>query len=169
MANLPLNFGLICGGFFLLLTLAAGIGLLVYSLNSKKKAGASQNWPAAPGTIIISEVRQGSTSDEDGNIKVHYYPHIEYTYFAGGQSNTSKQVSFGGVRGYNTAAQVEGSVNKYPVNSSVMVYYNPANPHEAVLEKAAGSGSKTALTMAIILLVISVLIACPLLIGLVRN
>ncbi len=169
MANLPLNFGLICGGFFLLLTLAAGIGLLTYSLSSKKKAGASQNWPAAPGTVIVSEVRQSSTSDDDGNIKVHYYPHIEYTYFAGGQSNTGKQVSFGGIRGYNNPAQAETTTGKYPVNCSVMVYYNPANPHEAVLERAAGSGSKTALTMAIILLVLSVLIACPLLIGLIRN
>ncbi len=169
MANLPLGFGMICGGFFLLLTLAAGIGLLAYSLNSKKKAGASQQWPAAPGTIIISEVRQGSTSDEDGGVKYHFYPHVEYTYFAGGQMNTGKQVSFGGVQGFNTPAQAETSVKKYPVNSNAMVYYNPVKPQEAVLEKAAGGGSKTAMTMAIILLVLSVLIACPLLIGLIRN
>lgn len=169
MANLPLNFGLICGGFFLLLTLTAGISLLVYGLKSKKKTITSRNWPAAPGTITVSEVRQGSTSDDDGNIKTHYYPHVEYTYFAGGQLNTGKQVAFGGVRGYNTPAQAENGVVKYPVNSSVLVFYNLAKPQEAVLEQTGGSGSKTAITMAIILLVLSAIIACPILIGLIRN
>lgn len=169
MENLPLNFGLICGGFFLLLTLAGGIGLLVYSLNSKKKAGASMNWPAEPGIIIASEVRQGSSNDDDGNVKIYYYPYIEYTYFAGGQSHTGKQIAFGGIRAYNTPAQAEASLRKYPVNSSVMVYHNPANAQEAVLERGVGSGAKTALTMSIILLILSVLISCPLLIGLIRN
>ena len=169
MSNLPNAFGLICGGFFFVLVFALGLGLLLYSVNSKKKAGESISWPAAPGTITVSEVRQSRTTDDDGNISIHYYPHIEYNYFAGGQTHTGKQVSFGGIRGLNSAAQADPTLQKYPVNSNVMVYYNPQKPQEAVLEKAAGKGASTARTMGIILLVVSALIFIPLLIGLIRN
>jgi len=143
--------------------------LLIHSSRSKKKAGESQNWPAAPGTITVSEVRESRTTDEDDNVKVAYYPYVEYTYFAGGQAQTSKIVSFGGTKGYNRPQPVQEELQKYPLHGSVMVYYNPQKPQEAVLEKVAGSGAKTAHTMGIIVLILSLLILIPLIIGIIRN
>jgi hypothetical protein len=169
MDQLPFNFAFVCGGFFFLLTLAIGAGLLVYSANSKKKAGASQLWPGAPGTVTVSEVRQSSSTDDDGHITFSYYPRVEYTYTAAGQSYTSKQVAFGGERGYGSPDRARQDLAKYPAGSAVTAYYNPEKPSEAVLERAAGSGAKTAKTMGIIVLVMSFCIACPLLIGVIRN
>ena len=169
MENLPLDFGLLCGGFFFVITFAIAIYLLVQSSRSKKKAGESQNWPAAPGTITVSEVRESRTTDQDDNIQVSYYPYVEYTYFAGGQVQTSKMISFGGTQGFNRPQPAQEVLQKYPLNGSVMVYYNPQKPQEAVLEKVAGSGAKTARTIGIIVLIISLLILIPLLIGLIRN
>jgi len=169
MSNLPFAFGLICGGFFFILVFALGLGLLLYSINSKKKAGESVSWPAAPGTITVSEVRQSRSTDDDGNVSIHYYPHIEYNYIAGGLPQAGKQVAFGGIRGFSSTAQAEPAVLKYPVNSNVTVYYNPNKPQEAVLEKTIGKGANTARIMGIILLVVSALIFIPLLIGLINN
>jgi hypothetical protein len=169
MDDFPLIFGLVCGGFFLLFTLGGGIALILYSQNSKKKAGASLQWPSAPGSITISQVRESVSTDEDGGTSISYYPHVEYTYTVDGQTYTSKQVAFGGVKGFNDTARAQTDLAKYPVGARVQVYYNPQKPGEAVLERVAGSGAKTAMIMGIILLVLSVLIACPMLIGIIRN
>lgn len=169
MDKLPISFGLICGGFFFLITLAAGIGLVLFSAKSKKKTGLSQYWPSTSGTINNSEVRQSASTDDDGNISYFYYPHIEYSYVVAGQTFSSKQISFGGAQGFKNTNQAQLILTRYPVNAGVWVFYNPQNPSEAVLERVAGGGSKTALIIGIILLVISVLIACPLLIGVIRN
>ena len=169
MDKLPLGFGLICGGFFFLITLAGGILLILLSAKSKKKAGASQQWPNVPGMISVSELRQSTNTDDDGHISYAYYPHVEYSYSILGQSYTSKQIAFGGVRGFNNPNQAQTALVKYPVNTPVQVFYNPQNPSEAVLERIAGEGAKGTKVIGIILLVLSVLIACPLLIGLIRN
>ena len=169
MENVPLNFGLLCGGFFFVITFAIALYLLIHNSRSKKKAGESQNWPAAPGTITVSEVRESRTTDEDDNVKIDYYPYVEYTYFAGGQAQTSKLISFGGTRGYSRPQPAQEVLQKYPLHGSVMVYYNPQKPQEAVLEKVAGSGAKVAKTIGIIVLIISLLILIPLIIGLIRN
>lgn len=169
MSALPLHFGLICGGFFFILVFALGLGLLLFSMRSKHKAGESAHWPAAPGTITVSEVKESRSTDDDGNVSIYYYPRVEYTYFAGGQTHTGKQVSFGGTQGLANAAQAEPLLQNYPVNKNVMVYYNPQKPQEAVLERTVSKGSNTARIMGVILLVLSLLIFIPLLLGLIRN
>jgi hypothetical protein len=169
MNDLPASLGLICGGFFFLITFVIGLVLLLNSTRSKKKAGASQQWPGVPGSIVVSEVRQSSSTDDDGHTSYSYYPHVEYSYAVLGQQYSGKQVSFGGVVGTGNPKNAQVMIAKYPLNSPITVYYNPQNPAEAVLERAAGAGAKTSKTIGIILLVLSALIACPLLIGLFRN
>lgn len=169
MANLSLLFGLILGGFFFLVTFGAGIALLVYSLTGRKKAGASQQWPETTGAIITSEVRESANTDDDGETTFSYYPLIEYTYTAGGQVYTSRQVAFGGMRGSSNAGEAQYAAARYPAGASVRVFYNPHKPQEAVLEQAAGGGEKTSLVIGIILLVISAGIAVGLIIGLSIN
>lgn len=169
MANLPLAFGLICGGVFFLAALGAGVALLVSSERSKKKAGLSQNWPAVPGIVIVSEVRESHSTDEDGHTSTSYYPHVEYSYTANGISYTGKQISFGGVLGRSNPSAAQDVVARYPLNAPVTVYYNPEKPSEAVLERALSGGGKAAKIIGIILIVLSVIIACPLLVGLINS
>ena len=169
MDKLPLGFGMLCGGFFFLLTLIGGILLIVYSEKSKKKANASQFWPNINGTITVSEVRQSSSTDDDGNTSYAYYPHVEYLYTLAGQNFTGKQIAFGGVQGFNSPGNAQVAISKYPINAPVWVFYNPQNPAEAVLERTLSGAGKVAKIIGIILVILSVLIACPLIIGLFRN
>jgi hypothetical protein len=169
MANLPANFALLCGGFFFLITLGIGVALLVLSARSKQKAGASLQWPATPGTVILSEIRQSSNTDDDGHTTYSYYPHVEYSYTVAGQTYTCKQIAFGGVVGHGTPQNAQATLAKYPLHAPVQVYYDPGKPEDAVLERVASAGAKGSKTVGMILLVLSALIACPLIIGLIRN
>lgn len=168
MEQMPFYFALICGGFFFLVLLILGGGLVFYSARSRKKADQSQGWPSTNGKIIVSEIRESKSTDEDGRTKVTYYPHIEYAYEVNGQNYVSKQISFGGVLGYNDPAKVRTTLDHYPVGSIMLAFYNPEKPAEAVVEQTSG-GAKWALIVGIIILAISSCIAIGLLVGAIRN
>jgi len=168
MESVPFYFAAICGGFFFLILLVLGGGLVFYSYRSRKKADQSLGWPSTNGKVIVSEIRESKSTDEDGRVKVSYYPHIEYTYEVNVQHFNSKQISFGGVLGYNDPAKVRVILDHYPIGSTVLVYYNPEKPAEAVVEQTSG-GAKWALIVGIIILVIASCIAIGLLVGAIRN
>ena len=168
MEKVPFGFALLCGGFFLIITLVLSGGLIFYSIRSKKKAGMSQSWPASDGKVIVSEIRESASTDDDGYTSYSYFPHVEFSYAVAGQKYSSNRISFGGVQGSSKQTKAQQTVNKYPIGTPVTVYYDPQKPSEGVIERSAGS-SKLAMTMGIILMVISFLIACPLVIGVIRN
>ena len=169
MDNLPLGFSLICGGFFFLIILAGGVGLLVFSRRSQQKADASLGWPSTNATIILSEVTESVSRDEDGDTSTYYLPHVVFSYVVGGQSYTSQVIAFGGKVGRSNPSQVQAELAQYPVGAVVPAYYNPAKPEEAVLERKASGGAKTARNGGIFLLALAGMIACILLFSLIRN
>jgi len=164
----PVLFANLCGGIFVLVLLVLGIYLVVFSLRSKKKAEESQNWPGTPGTVTLAEVKRSVNRDEDGNESYDYFPKVEYTYLVGGETLTGKRLAFGGILAQKNPASVQKTLERYPVGGQVTVYYDPNKPSDAVLERQAG-GLKWGLIIGIICLVLSLCIACPLLIGLIRN
>jgi hypothetical protein len=104
----PFLFGSLCFGFFVLVLMALGIYLVVFSLRSKKKAEDSQNWPGTPGTITLTEVKRSVNRDDDGNESYAYYPKVEYTYQVGGETLTGKR-----------PASVQNDLERYPVGGQV--------------------------------------------------
>jgi hypothetical protein len=151
--------GIICGGFFLLLFGAIGILLIFKSVNDKKKVGASANWPSTTGSITRSSVAESVSTSNDDNI-THYYPQVTYTYQVAGTTFEGKHIMFGAVEsGSHTKAQA--TIALYPVGKSVSVYYNPADPKEAVLERQ----SKSSNIMLILGIVFLVMALCTLCIG----
>lgn len=169
MSNVvPLGMALLCGGIFIVAVGAVGVFLVVYALRSRQKAAASQTWPSVQGYIIQSEVRQTTSTDDNGRVRVAYYPAIAYDYEVAGQTYTGKQIAFGGVRGESSPERARAVLARYPGGAGVTVVYNPEKPSEAVLERAAGE-AKLALIGGIICLALAVCIACPLAIGVLRN
>lgn len=164
----PLLFAVLCGGFFLLVLLGLGIYLIIFSIRSKKKTEDSQNWPSTTGTVTLAEARKSITRDSDGDERVSYYPHVEFTYQIGDQTYNGKRISFGGVVGKNNQAAVQQSLASYTPGSQVTVFYNPQDTSEAVLERKAG-GFKGGLAAGIICVVLAACIACGLLVALISN
>ena len=158
------KFGPFIGILLELALIGLGIMLIRKHTKSKQKAAEALNWPTVLGIVTRSEIERRESSDEDGT-SYSYTPNIEYEYQVGGQNYSSKQVAFGGFSGTGSQKPAEKVVYKYPLNDSVSVYYNPANPHEAVLEQKLGSGAKGALIGGIILIVVSLLMGLPILIA----
>ena len=101
------------------------------------------------------------------NIGKYHFRGIEYTYQVSGQAYSSKRMVFGALKGYGNPAKAEADLQAYPLGEQITVYYDPEKPSEAVLERKAGALSGM-LVIGIICLVLSVCIACPLLIGVIN-
>jgi hypothetical protein len=62
-------------------------------------------------------------------------PRIRYSYPVDGREHESSQINFWGVVGGSQSA-AERTTRRYPQGAQVTVYYNPQDPHEAVLDRA---------------------------------
>jgi hypothetical protein len=153
-------FGLFCGGIFILAFAGAGVFLLVKSFKDRKKAEASQGWPTTQGQIIAARISESTSTDSDGDRSTSYSPAVEYTYNVAGQEYKGNKVAFGFTQGYGRYAKAQAALARYPLGAQVTVFYDPANPADAVLERKAG-GSTISLVMGIIFILVSLCLGCP--------
>ena len=126
----------LAGAIFLLL----GLGVVYYGYRLIRKARASTEWPAAQGTVESSavDVKRERERDSDGDVhyETKYIPRIVYRYQVEGTDYYGEQISFGNTssRSPNWAYRIR---DQYSPGMEVSVYYDPANPQEAVLQPGA--------------------------------
>lgn len=116
-------------GLFLL-----GAAFLNYGISEIKQAKRSVDWPSVSGTVTTSEKEKRTTTEGTGSSKrtvTYYSAIIDYTYQVDGKTHTSNRIAFGGQNRHQTTELL----NRYPLNKSVDVFYDPDQPAEAVLEK----------------------------------
>ncbi|MEM9157539.1 MAG: DUF3592 domain-containing protein [Verrucomicrobiota bacterium] len=111
---------------------ALGIILSTYTIGKYLQAKASLNWPNTVGKILKSEIIE-STSGTRSSRRI-YKANVDYTYCVNDVFYDNNVVSAfqysTSIR--NQAAQV---VRRYPAGKEVEVYYKPAKPEVATLEK----------------------------------
>lgn len=90
----------------------------------------SQAWASSAGVVIKSRV------EVSGGETTSVYPKIVYEYGVGGQTYQNDNIRPGDDH-YNAmvGSRAYDIVDKYPVGSAVIVYYNPANPAQSSLER----------------------------------
>lgn len=120
----------VMGAIFALVA-AILIGIGVYG---RGRAQASRQWPMVLGQVVSSRVTSSSSS-EGGTT---YEPDIRYAYDVGGRAYSSNRVVFGGFSGTGNPRDAQKHTTRYPAGAVVQVYYNPANPQDATLERRAG-------------------------------
>lgn len=123
-ATLLLTVGIIVFVLFIL----NAIFLTIIFFMRRKMAAVSQ-WPSTMGVVQMSTIEQRSSDDGYTD-----YPVIQYSYQIGGQTYQSMKLAPGPEVGGTGARKV---VAKYPSGAQVMVFYNPQNPSDAVLERKA--------------------------------
>ena len=96
---------------------------------TQRRMKAVQSWSSAMGTVLASYLERRSSSDGSTN-----YPVVQYSYQVGGQMYQGAKIAPGMEVGGTGAGKV---VNRYPQGAQVMVFYDPNNPSDAVLEKKA--------------------------------
>jgi len=123
--QLLLTVGII--GFVLLFLNAVFLGIIFFM---RRKMAAVSQWPSTMGSVLSSRIEQRSSS-EGGYTD---YPVVQYSYQVGGQTFQTIKLAPGPEVGGTGARKV---VARYPAGAQVMVFYNPQNPAEAVLERKA--------------------------------
>ena len=93
----------------------------------------SESWPASQGTVMSSWVH-GETIDADGLTFGKYYPEVRYLYRVFGSEYQGNKIMFGSQPAIQQS-KAEATISNYPEGSSVMVYYDPNQPSNAVLER----------------------------------
>ncbi len=104
------------------------IGVLVFGIWYwlRRRIRRTMNWEQTSGSVIESRLEQSGVG-EDTQINAH----LVYSYTVNGTSLRASSVN---IIGFRTAF---GIVRKYPVGKAVDVYFDPANPGSAVLERGS--------------------------------
>ena len=123
--DLLLTIGII--GVVLLILNVIFLGIIFFM---RRKMAAVSQWPSTMGTVLMSTLERRYSS-ESGTVD---YPVVQYSYQVGGKNYQGSRLAPGPEVGGTGAGKV---VARYPIGAQVMVFYNPQNPTEAVLERKA--------------------------------
>lgn len=113
-------------GCVLLILNAVFLGVIFFM---RRRMAVVSQWPSTMGTVMMSTVDRRSTSEGYTD-----YPVVQYSYQVGGQSYQSYKLAPGPEIGGTGARKVVG---RYPAGAQVMVFYNPQNASDSVLERKA--------------------------------
>ena len=88
---------------------------------------------ANDGTVITSRVVSRTTNEHGANNSdLTNTPLVEYEYQVNDQSFRGDRIMIGGGK---SEVELEYVLGRYPLGAKVVVYYNPADPQQAVLER----------------------------------
>jgi len=122
--TLLLTVGII--GFVLLILNVVFLGVIFFM---RKRMAVVSQWPSTLGTVMMSRTETRSSGEGYTD-----YPVVQYSYQVGGRAYQNMKLAPGPEVGGSGARKV---VAKYPAGAQVMVFYDPQNPAEAVLERNA--------------------------------
>jgi hypothetical protein len=139
--------------------LVIGVIFLIMWLFGRIKIRAARDWPSVSGKILFGTVERRRSRGSRSGSSHSYYPSIVYEYTVNGQRYQNNRVTLGSEVGRGSYAAVERKVARYPVGSSVEVFYNPDNPLDAALEKTAPAGNIFLLIALLMLAILACTIA----------
>lgn len=118
------------------------IGLLLFLFGwfQFRKVRASRSWPSVQGRIVAAKVDSSvSRGGEDEADTTSFFPAIQYEYQVGSELYRSDRIAFNQTA-YQNNQKAEQALRAFPVGGIVQVFYNPAQPSAAVLERKAPAG-----------------------------
>ena len=134
--------GLLLGPWYYVVVFIAGYGMLVGGFYLVAKEHVSKHWPTTQGRIIASKVVAVQSFDS-GDEPV---PNVRYKYSVDGHKFQGDKISLTSkspfswksvtktLRETQSYSSAEKIIKRYPIGSKVLVYYNPRNPKESVLQ-----------------------------------
>jgi hypothetical protein len=126
----------VAAGFLLLI----GAALMIFGVAFVGEANASAGWSATTGWVEHVRVTWDNVGRSRPSVVREYYYVVTYSYSVNGERYTGTRSSLGG--GSNAAGRTFDSEDEaraaaaanYRVGQDVPVYYDPADPAEAVLQ-----------------------------------
>ena len=127
--NLPLAFGIVFGGLFVLI----GLPLATIGFQTLRKWFASRHWVEVPARITACEIREVRRFED----QIMFQSEVEYTFPCASGEMTGKDLAFA-AKLYSKRDQAAKAVSRYPVGMVVTAYYDPDDPAHAVLMRHGG-------------------------------
>lgn len=140
-----------CGSFALLIA-----GVIVVAVVVKlREIRRAKRWPSTAGRVIASRVQSRRKQPGDAGYDFHdtevtNEPFVEYEYAVGGRTYSCSRVTIGDM---TSASELGTILGRYPVGTAVTVYYDPADPSKAVLERDLPKGTLWAIGCVLALVV----------------
>ena len=117
-----------------------GFGVLLIGLFKVRKVRASRSWSHTTGTITKSSVREEFTQgSQDSPDSWTYTPEVGYEFQAEGRTVSGDRIGFDR-KGYQKLPDAQAVARRYQVGLRTPVFFDPAKPTDAVLERSSGSG-----------------------------
>jgi hypothetical protein len=112
----------------------------------------------------MSYVEPRRSYSSEGGDSTSYYAVVLYEYVVNGQRYQSNRIRFGLEVGSGWTGMAQKVVDKYPAGSVVQVYYNPADPTDAVLERSAETSNRI-LTCIVVVIILTLVATAVMMIG----
>jgi hypothetical protein len=108
------------------------VTLTIFTVIAVRKRRAVGHWACATATVVESVAVWGATNS-GGRSAWTWLPRFTYQYVAGGQVYRGSRIAF-----YRrcTGSCAQELVARHPAGSQVQVYYDPARPAEAVMDRS---------------------------------
>ncbi|MER9230850.1 DUF3592 domain-containing protein [Mesorhizobium sp. M0622] len=131
---------------FLLIGFACAVAgmLSLVTFLKWREVRAVSRWSPTPGKIVSSRVEarevtsSGSGSDSRGSTEMRNFPAITFEYKVNGKKFRSSHYSVRENLGNFAVAEI---LARFPNGAGVTVFYNPADPAKAVIERTMPDGS----------------------------
>ncbi len=136
----------------------AAVGLLVIAVTVQLRARRSMRWLSTTGRVSSATVDVRVDGGANGRSTL-YCPMIAYEYQVEGRDYLQNRLLIGAPVSSNFRSRAQKWVDRYPEGSAVTVYYNPADPSEAVLERRAGGPVMLFWGAAAILIAVAVVVS----------
>ena len=92
----------------------------------------TRHWSQTHGTVITSRVVSRRMGNRQSHTDLTHTPFVEYEYQVNDRKYCGSRIMIGGGQ---SEVELEGVLNRYPLGASVVVFYNPADPQQAVLQR----------------------------------
>ena len=99
------------------------------------RAHEARSWPSTVGTVVYSQVETTRRGGRRSDLRRDYYANVGTQFSAGGAVDTTWRVGL--TRGADRPEVARAVAARYPVGAQVTVFYDPARPWAAVLEREA--------------------------------
>jgi Protein of unknown function (DUF3592) len=113
------------------------IGIIVVMVVKYREIRKARLWPTTTGKVVVSTVVAKKKSPGDPGYDMHdtemtNEPRVEYEFHVGKKKYRGHRIDLGE---RTSIYELETILDRYPVGTEVTVYYDPADPHTAVLER----------------------------------
>ncbi|MBY0449123.1 MAG: DUF3592 domain-containing protein [Cyanobacteria bacterium] len=106
-----------------------------------QEAQASQHWPSITARMIESSYTQEERCSKHERCHFVYKPHFVYQFFVHNTRYQNSKIDFGDPPEYQDEALVVRHIDEHPIDSLLKVYYDPKDPHKAVMVPGKTFGS----------------------------